>query len=284
MTDNLVSDNLVHAISGGCGGITSTIATYPLLNVATRLQALDKDTKTSTVDFALKLVKEDGFASLFRGVNSAITATAFTQSVFYYWYESIKARFEGSKKTPLTVTENLIISSLAGAITAVMCNPFWVVNTRLSVMRKSEQNKNTGTLQVISSIIKSEGITAFFSGVIPSLILVSNPAIMYVVAEQLKTRLIAMRSPNPLSDIDFFILGLLSKLVASTVTYPYIFAKTQLQAKKGKNTMEIISRVTKEEGLLGLFRGYRPRILSSVLTAAIFCFLVFFSLVRWRFP
>lgn len=96
-------------------------------------------------------------------------------------------------------------------------------------------------------------ISAFWRGLGPALVLVINPIIQYTAFEQLKNILVARRSSKlqaagavtavaVLSDLDFFLLGAISKLgkfvwycskflyltlfffyeVATSITYPYM--------------------------------------------------------------
>ena len=75
---------------------------------------------------------------------------------------------------------------------------------------------------------------ALWRGIGPALMLVINPVIQYTVFEQLKNILIARRTRQRralkgasaavavLTDWDFFLLGALSKLIATGSTYPYM--------------------------------------------------------------
>ena len=69
------------------------------------------------------------------------------------------------------------------------------------------------------NILYDDGISAFWQGVTPALILIINPIIQYTVYEQLKNRLEKFK---PLKQLDFFVLGAASKLVATGLTYPYM--------------------------------------------------------------
>lgn len=110
--------------------------------------------------------------------------------------------------------------------------------------------------------------------------------VKYTVFEQLKNILIARRTAKlraatgvatviaVLTDMDFFWLGALSKLVATSSTYPYIVIKSRLQsghesASKYKSSWDGISTVIQDEGMLGLYKGIESKLVQSVLTAAI---------------
>ena len=95
-------------------------------------------------------------------------------------------------------------------------------------------SKKLGFFETIQQILKKGGIKAFWRGLIPALILVVNPVLQYTVFEQLKNALIRRRTARlrasgigtsaivVLSDLDYFILGALSKLGRVDVTYDWI--------------------------------------------------------------
>jgi solute carrier family 25 (peroxisomal adenine nucleotide transporter), member 17 len=69
-------------------------------------------------------------------------------------------------------------------------------------------------------------------------------------------------------------LGALSKLIATSITYPQIVIKSRQQSgvnTKGKSTnvWTAMTDVVQNEGFAGLYRGISSKLLQSVLTAAI---------------
>jgi len=78
-------------------------------------------------------------------------------------------------------------------------------------------------LQTIRHILATDGPLGFMRGVGPALVLVINPVIQYTVFEQLKNKLVMRRTAvlrasegaaaatAVLTDLDFFLLGALSK-------------------------------------------------------------------------
>ena len=96
-----------------------------------------------------------------------------------------------------------------------------------------------------SSSLIQQCITSFrelqslWKGLVPALLLCSNPAIHYTVFDVLKTNLLSLpggarRKKSKLSMSEAFILGLLAKFVATMVTYPLIRAKVMLMVSKSK--------------------------------------------------
>ncbi|KAK7049544.1 hypothetical protein VNI00_005575 [Paramarasmius palmivorus] len=166
-----------------------------------------------------------------------------------------------------------------------MCNPLWVIQTSQAVqtMDSSPHQKTVtklGFIQAIHKVMEKSGIQGFWRGIGPALILTVNPVIQYTVFEQLKNFLVKKRTARlraaglvaavVLSDFDFFILGAISKLVATLTTYPYIVVKSRLQAGhvKYKSSVDGLKTIIKEEGFGGLYKGAGSKLTQSVLTAA----------------
>ncbi|GAW22050.1 hypothetical protein ANO14919_115850 [Xylariales sp. No.14919] len=288
------NDNVAHALAGAGGGVLSMILTYPLVTLSTRAQVESKRAETNFLAAVKRIVAREGVAGLYAGLDSAVFGISVTNFVYYYWYEWTRAFFEkaaakagrGSKK--LTTVESMMAGALAGSATVILTNPIWVVNTRMTTRKESlevsqelvvegsgakvvqEKPKPPTTIGTLIALLKEEGPQALFRGVIPALVLVINPILQYTLFEQMKNVFEARRKRNATPTVAFF-LGALGKLFATSITYPYITVKSQMHVagngqKEGMG--QAISRVIKEEGYAGLYKGLGPKVTQSVLTAA----------------
>ncbi|KAJ3090961.1 hypothetical protein HK102_002085 [Quaeritorhiza haematococci] len=266
---------------------TSMALTYPLITISTRAavqkNSNSQDAYKGQLDAFRKILKEEGMPGLYSGLSSAMFGIAVTQGVYFYWYELVKATFEkaAQKKRAMTTIESIIAGALAGSATATLTNPIWVINTRLTVKKASMDDDEASSkskpertvLSVALKILKEEGIQGFFQGIVPALILVINPIIQFAVFERLKAAI--LRSKKALTAIDFFILGAVSKLVATGSTYPYIVVKSRMQLKQGSNqtsqyksVLDGLRKIIKHEGVAGLYKGIESKLLASVMTSA----------------
>ncbi|KAJ2785686.1 hypothetical protein H4R18_000377 [Coemansia javaensis] len=282
-----MSDNVAHALAGAGGGIISMAVTYPLITVGTRLQVQrnnnDAAAYSGNMDALRKIFEREGVAGLFSGLESAVFGAAVTNGVYYYFFEAVKGAFEqASKRKAMTTVESMVSGAVAGAMTCVITNPIWVVNTRLTVKQKqlraagssaaAAADAQPSTLQAFADIVREEGVLSLWQGIVPALILVINPIIQYTAFEQLKNRVERVRK---LGSLDFFVLGAISKLCATAITYPYIMIKSRMQLKQSKNASERYSsladglrKVIAQEGIAGLYKGIESKLLQSVLTAS----------------
>ncbi|OZJ05202.1 hypothetical protein BZG36_02462 [Bifiguratus adelaidae] len=298
-----MSDNVAHALSGAGGGIVSMILTYPLITISSRLQVQrnsahpSEDDYKNTGDAFVKILKTEGPQGLYSGINSALFGISVTNGIYYYFYEAVKAVFEKRGKRSMTTGESMLAGAIAGSAVVFVTNPIWTVNTRITTYKKKldkqeadgkplKHQRAPTTMETAMEILKTDGFKGFYAGLLPALILVINPIIQYTVFEQLKARWMKLKSSN-LSAWEFFVLGAVSKLAATGITYPYIVLKARQQAaskkSSGTNKPSLIQElrdIFKAEGFAGLYNGLSSKLLQSVLTSA-FLFMMKEELFRW---
>jgi adenine nucleotide transporter 17 len=216
-------------------------------------------------------VKREGINGLYAGLDSALFGISVTNFVYYYWYEWTRAAFEkaavkaGRASKKLTTVESIIAGALAGSATVMITNPIWVVNTRMTA-RKTETEEAAlpgappkrakSTIETVRDILQKEGPKALFAGVFPALVLVINPILQYTFFEQLKNIVEKKRRITP---TDAFYLGAIGKLLATSITYPYITVKSRMHVASKDGPKESLNsslkRIINEEGWKGLYNG-----------------------------
>lgn len=222
-----------------------------------------------------RILDREGITGLYAGLDSALFGISVTNFVYYYWYEWTRAGFEkaaikaGRASKRLTTIESIIAGAIAGSATVLLTNPIWVVNTRMTARKRNEESDNSilpgslgggkkapTTIGTLLALLEDEGPQALFAGVVPALVLVINPILQYTIFEQLKTALEKRRRITPQ---DAFMMGALGKLLATSITYPYITIKSKMHVAGrdgGKeSTIQKLKNIIKQEGYAGLYRG-----------------------------
>uniref|UniRef100_A0A0E0IM63 Uncharacterized protein n=2 Tax=Oryza TaxID=4527 RepID=A0A0E0IM63_ORYNI len=211
------------------------------------------------------------------------------------------------------------IAAVAGSINVLLTNPIWVLVTRMqthtqaekkimeskkelllkdvaransievSILKDrlykldSEKPRPYGTIQAVREVYRESGIRGFWKGLIPTLIMVCNPSIQFMIYETLAKRLRSKRSGKELpkknlTAMEVFLLGAIAKLGATVVTYPLLVVKSRLQAKQeiGRNvmsrytgTIDAIIKMIRYEGLHGFYKGMGTKIVQSVFAASV---------------
>ncbi|KAK0740630.1 peroxisomal membrane protein PMP47B [Schizothecium vesticola] len=260
------SDNVAHALAGAGGGILSMALTYPLITLSTRAQVESARARTTLLAAIRHIIAREGALGLYSGLSSALFGISVTNFVYYYWYEFSRAFFLRTSPRPtLSTLQSILAGLLAGSATVVLTNPIWVVNTRVTT------GKGQGAVGTLLALLRDEGPTALFSGVVPALVLVMNPILQYTLFEQLKNAV--ERRRGRVTPGMAFVLGAVGKLFATGVTYPYITVKSQMHVRgaagRREGVVEALRRVVREEGWGGLYKGIGPKLTQSVLTAAL---------------
>eukprot|EP01018_Ginkgo_biloba_P028671 Gb_13401 [translate_table: standard] len=139
------------------------------------------------------------------------------------------------------------------------------------------------TGHAVKEVYDESGLMGFWKGVFPTLIMVSNPSMQFMLYETLLKHLSAKRALNKKSlknvtAMEIFLLGAIAKLGATVATYPLLVVKSRLQAKQHTSddkalqytgTLDAFAKMIRYEGLSGFYKGMSTKILQSVFAAAI---------------
>ena len=232
------------AISGSLAGLVSMMVTFPLERIKTLKQSGDSKAVVAINEY-------------FKGSRSVLETVALSNLLYFYC-------LEGGKQLDLPI---LATSTLAAVVNTLATEPFWKANTLLKL---AEITENTSVFAQVLKSVRCEGWWEQWRGTGVSLWLVANPAIQYTCYEALKLRMIR-RQRRALTDVEVFLLGAISKALATVLTYPLQVAQTRLRkAGNGyKGTLDCLGKVYNEEGVKGLFGGLSSKLMQSVLTAAL---------------
>ncbi|XP_010262782.1 PREDICTED: peroxisomal nicotinamide adenine dinucleotide carrier-like isoform X2 [Nelumbo nucifera] len=275
-----MSDALINGLAGAGGGIIAQLITYPLQTVNTRQQTERDPKKTRRKVGALEqmcqVVKQEGWERLYGGLTPSLVGTAASQGVYYYFYQIFRSRAEvtaldrwrkGVGDGSVGMLSSLVVAALAGCVNVLLTNPIWVVVTRMQVQE----------------VYDEAGVWGFWKGVFPTLIMVSNPSIQFMLYETLLKKLKGRRTTSKkgndgVTALEIFLLGAVAKLGATVVTYPVLVVKARLQAKQVtggdkmlhyKGTLDAIMKMINHEGFSGFYKGMSTKIVQSVFAAAI---------------
>ncbi|XP_073396598.1 peroxisomal nicotinamide adenine dinucleotide carrier isoform X2 [Physcomitrium patens] len=290
-----------------------------------------------TIREMFQVIQAEGWGGLYRGLMPSLVGTALSQGVYYYFYQLLKNEAEarsrrswkmGNADTSVGMLSSLIIAAIAGCANVLLTNPIWVIVTRMQAHKGSEivanhvnttssnyivvpsidsettstatsspSTKGQGTVDTVKDLYKEAGVRGFWKGVLPSLIMVCNPAIQLMLYESMLSRLtrnrrVTSRGTKHVSATEYFLLGAVAKLGATVVTYPLLVVKSRLQARQeiagdkslqytgfpegcfpmcamDSGTWDAILKMIRHEGISGFYKGMSTKIVQSVAAAAI---------------
>lgn len=266
---------LVHAVAGSTGSVVAMTAFYPLDTVRSRLQLEDREAK-NTLTVIQELVKEEGLETLYRGIFPVLKSLWTSNFVYFYTFHGLKLL--NRDKEAQNAVRDLLLASIAGIVNVFTTTPLWVVNTRLKMagLRNHDKVNYKGLIDGLIKIKKEEGLPALWSGTLASLILVSNPAIQFMIYEAVKRQLEILYPGRQFGAGAYFLVGAFSKAVATIMTYPIQLLQTKLRHGHNYSDLshdvgmkQLAIYILKKHGFHGLFKGMEAKILQTILTAAL---------------
>lgn len=196
------------------------------------------------------MYREGGVKAFYAGFEACIYATVVQQAVYYQmfgWFNRLHGITRQQTPHPLW---GLLVGAEAGVMTVLLTNPFWVINSRQATLRS---DKIEGWWQTVCRIYREEGVRGLQSGLVPALLLVLNPSFLFFFYTLL-TRVLESRRSGKRSLTDYFLLGLLSKLLATLVVFPFFTIKIQLQkssANSNTSFLAIAQKMYEKGGVAG---------------------------------
>ncbi|XWS27213.1 hypothetical protein CRYUN_Cryun26dG0095600 [Craigia yunnanensis] len=178
-------------IAGACAGVSSTLCTYPLELVKTRL-TIEKNMYDGILDAFLKILQKEGPAELYRGLAPSLIGVIPYAATNYFAYDTLrKAYREVFKEEKIGNIETLLIGSLAGAISSTATFPLEVARKHMQVGALNGRQVYKNVLHALSSILKQEGIQGLYKGLGPSCMkLVPAAGISFMCYEACKSILV----------------------------------------------------------------------------------------------
>lgn len=257
------SESQFNAIAGALGGFTSGVVTCPLDVIKTKLQAQaaakagHSRLYNGLVGTASVIWREEGIRGMYRGLGPIVLGYLPTWAVWFTVYNKSKVYLADYHHNVHLV--NFWSSIIAGASSTIATNPIWVIKTRLMSQSNPNAHRNDhprpgntptarptlqtpwhyrSTLDAARKMYSSEGLLSFYSGLTPALLGLTHVAVQFPTYEYLKTKFTgqgmgAAEAPGAEAHwTGILSASILSKILASSATYPHEVIRTRLQTQR----------------------------------------------------
>ncbi|KAN0087739.1 Mitochondrial carrier domain containing protein [Tylopilus felleus] len=297
-------------IAGAGGGLIASIATCPLDVVKTKLQAQravhGQPGYQGVLDIVKTTLRHDGIRGMYRGLGPTILGYLPTWAIYFAVYDGIKRRFGepplGEPLPPGRIypaahpkgyqpvmrdhpwTLHILSAMIAGVTSTTCTMPFWVIKTRFMTQSRREV-RYRHTFDAALTIYRTEGLRAFYRGLLPSLLGIAHVVVQFPLYEQLKVWAQG-DSTVPLRSGTILLCSAIAKMTASVATYPHEVVRTRLQTLRlpiaedlssdgmvkshtKRSVLYITRKIIQKEGWRGLYKGLSVNLFRTVPNSAV---------------
>ncbi|XP_076919187.1 adenine nucleotide transporter BT1, chloroplastic/mitochondrial-like [Bidens hawaiensis] len=184
-------------IAGAVAGISSTICTYPLELLKTRV-TVQRGVYKNLVDAFVKIIKEEGPAELYRGLTPSLIGVVPYAATNYFAYDTLRKTYKKiMKKDDIGNIATLLIGSAAGAISSSATFPLEVARKHMQAGAINGRVYDN-MLHALISILEKEGVNGLYRGLGPSCMkLMPAAGISFMCYEACKKILVEKEDDEP---------------------------------------------------------------------------------------
>ncbi|XP_062229164.1 adenine nucleotide transporter BT1, chloroplastic/mitochondrial-like [Phragmites australis] len=157
-------------VAGALAGVSSTLCTYPLELIKTRL-TIEKDVYDNFLHAFVKILREEGPSELYRGLTPSLIGVVPYAATNYYAYDTLKKLYRKTfKQEEISNIATLLIGSAAGAISSTATFPLEVARKQMQVGAVGGRQVYKNVFHALYCIMEKEGIGGLYKGLGPSCI------------------------------------------------------------------------------------------------------------------
>jgi len=307
-------------IAGFGSGALASITCAPLDLLRTRMQVMGAFLEHSSTKQKMsvynhlsthirQIIRTEGPMGCFRGLGATLATVPTFWGIYFPIYEEMKLlipKFYSKNQQQQTDVDytngvsrthplvHLTSAMIAGAVADVVCNPMFLVRTRMQTetlhylqehASKSMLHRHIPSIsETIASIYAEGGALAFWRGLTASLIGLSHVAIQFPVYEFLKAEARQRNADGKERHLDILLASGLSKICGSLVSYPHEVLRSRMMdargVEAGKSVLHVIQHVVATEGYGGLYRGLNLSLIRVIPNCCV-TFTTYELFMRW---
>ncbi|XP_061345268.1 adenine nucleotide transporter BT1, chloroplastic/mitochondrial-like [Gastrolobium bilobum] len=178
------------SIAGAVAGFSSTLCTYPLELLKTRL-TVQRGVYKNFLDALVRIVQEEGPAELYRGLTPSLIGVIPYAATNYLAYDTLRKAYKKAfNKEDVGNVMTLLIGSAAGAFSSSATFPLEVARKHMQAGALNGR-QYSNMLHALMSILEKEGFLGLYRGLGPSCLkLVPAAGISFMCYEACKRILV----------------------------------------------------------------------------------------------
>lgn len=301
--------SLQHTIASQLGSAASTILLYPVDVVRMRYMSQDGTATRQhngqtyrNVAKAFRVIyrEEGGLRPFFRGCHVSVLGSVCAWGIYMYTYRFLCSSYASllswrerrlnwdsdemsSVRRLIWLTDtwtNLIqrfgLSMIASCISAIFCNPIWLLKTRMQLEEASARVTTTerhfATFRHgLTYTVQTSGVRSLWRGVSAQLLLALPNACNLPLYDTIKATVLRASGRSELSVVEVSLCSTVAKVSIVLLSQPILVLKTRMQDHRARlgdvqyrGLVQSLQTVYRRDGLLGFYRGTLPSLCQAV--------------------
>ncbi|OIV99919.1 hypothetical protein TanjilG_26257 [Lupinus angustifolius] len=177
-------------VAGAVAGVSSTLFTYPLELLKTRI-TVQRGVYKNLLDALVSIVRDEGPAELYRGLTPSLIGVIPYAATNYLAYDTLRKAYKKAfNKEEVGNVMTLVIGSTAGALSSSATFPLEIARKHMQAGALNGRQYNN-MLHALMSILEKEGLAGLYRGLGPSCLkLVPAAGISFMCYEACKRILV----------------------------------------------------------------------------------------------
>lgn len=318
-------------LAGVGSGSLASVVCAPLDLVRTRMQAvggIDKRTSVAAVtnnsshnshnprivQSLHQIYVNDGVRGCFRGLGVTLATVPAFWGLYFPLYEKLKETlFQAAASSHdnhhhdeqsssqqsssdndhnLNALIHLTSAIAAGAVADVVCNPMFVIRTRMQTealhyFQVPLSQRKPHTILQTAALLYNEGkVPIFWRGLSASLLGLGHVGIQFPLYERFKAEARRRSESDVESPMDLLLASGASKMMATSVTYPHEVVRSRMMDARGNHRNRVLgvwgtlSNIVETEGYRGLYVGLRVSLVRVIPNCCV-TFVSYELIARW---
>ncbi|KAH1260297.1 Folate transporter 1, chloroplastic [Glycine max] len=271
-----------NATAGAAAGFATVAVMHPLDVVRTRFQVNDGRVSNfpsykNTAHAVFTIARSEGLRGLYAGFLPGVLGSTISWSLYFFFYDRAKQRYARNREGKLSPGLHLASAAEAGAIVSFFTNPVWLVKTRLQLQTPLHQTRPySGVYDAFRTIMREEGFSALYRGIVPGLFLVSHGAIQFTAYEELRKVIVDFKSKG--STVD------------NQNPDKLLVIRARLQQRPSgdgvpryMDTLHVVKETARFESVRGFYKGITANLLKNAPASSI-TFIVYENVLKLLKP
>jgi solute carrier family 25 (mitochondrial folate transporter), member 32 len=258
----------------GSGALASVVcAPLDLWRIRMQVWGDISSSQSSTKAAFQEILNKEGWKGMFRGLGATLVTVPLFWGVYFPLYDETKYYVSTHYPEYHPSVVHMGSAVFTGAVADVICNPCFVVRTRLQTqaLHQIADHQNlqaTGMIQTAKELYAQHGIRIFWRGMTANLIGLTHVAIQFPAYEFLKKTCRDRHTDgSPETAAELLVSSGLAKMCASLLSYPHEVLRSRMMDSRATTAPSLIGtakHIWASEGFGGFYTGLSVTLLRVI--------------------